>query len=102
MCSKPKKITSSHIKSHVRVSFSHIKSHVRVSFSHIKSHVRVSSSHIKSRVRLSFSHVKTQHGYDFPLYFPHEFSVNFMMVVMVILRFPDELRTRLGNNVDLF
>ena len=27
---------------------------------------------------MSLSHIKTQHSYDFPLHFPHEFLMNYM------------------------
>ena len=38
-----------------------------------------SSPPIKSHV--SLSHIKTRYGYDFPLYFPHEFFMDFRVKV---------------------
>ena len=28
-------------------------------------------------------HIKTQHGYDFPLYFPHEYLMSFLNICNV-------------------
>ena len=29
------------------------------------------------KAHVSLSHIKARHGYDFPLYFPHEFLMNY-------------------------
>ena len=28
------------------------------------------------------SHIKTRYGYDFPLYFPHEFLMSFLKIIL--------------------
>ena len=43
---------------------------------------KLTSSHIKSRA--SLSHIKTRQGYNFLLYFPHEFLKNFRSIRMYI------------------
>ena len=39
---------------------------------------KLTSSHIKSQV--SLSHIKTRYDYEFPLYLPNKFLINFMSV----------------------
>ena len=36
------------------------------------------------KAHVSVSHIKTQHSYDFPLYFPREFFMNYIYIYIYI------------------
>ena len=36
---------------------------------------------LEEEILVFLSHIKTQDGYDFPLYFPHEYLMSFLSVL---------------------